>query len=171
MSTMQVLSCYSCGERHDEVELQKFSKDDPIWTHWYSCPKSGDPVPMKFSTKDGAPPVEQVRKALADLDRAIASGKWLSAIFFMSGKDRVTIQWISENFPHAEYATCERLFASESAKHGGLPAPLEPLPRAAGYQPSQEFDLSKVLPGLMPQPIPAGSFRDRIDEALGGQPE
>ena len=89
----------------------------------------------------GDVPVEYCRKVMADLDRAVAAGRYLSVIFYVEPKGSIRIQWVAENFPHGDYATCQKLFAEQCDKHGGLSAPLEPLPRAN----PEKFDLAKVF--------------------------
>lgn len=157
--SLHVLSCYSCGQQHENISLHQFSKPNPPWTHWFTCPISGDPVCMTVVLK-GETPVEQCRKVIADLDRAMIAGRYLSAIFYMSAKDRVTLQWVSEDFPHKEYETCQKLLADECAKQGGLPAPVGPLPRAN----PQVFDASKLFG---PKAVPKAPARE-LDEVLGG---
>jgi hypothetical protein len=133
---LDVLSCYSCGERHEGVTLHAFNKPIEPWTHWYTCPDSGDPVTLSVDGKHAAP-VERVRRVVTDIERAAQVGRWLACIFFVEEGPRrgeliTTLLWNQEDFPHAVYENCQDLLAKECAKHGGLPAPVAPLPRANG---------------------------------------
>lgn len=164
--TLQVLTCYSCGEKHDGVALHAFNKPAEPWSHWYSCPTNGDPVPLSVGFKDELP-VEYPRRVIGDLDRAMQHGKFLAVIFYVDAKGVVYCQWNAQDFPHAAFEACQKLFAEQCAKNGGLPAPLEPLPRANN---SRTFDASKLFPGLA-KSVPLLTGHDpaaKIDQAEPG---
>lgn len=46
-------SCARCGGNHDSLEFKEFKipikdSDKETWTHWATCPSTGDPVLMKI---------------------------------------------------------------------------------------------------------------------------
>lgn len=155
--------CYCCGDKHWSVQLTPYRHDNTPYTHWYNCPKNGDPVPMTIEMrKDG--PVEINRKIVRDLDEALAHGNFMCAIFFVGKDGKIQLRWHTHLFPHSQFDETAAVLARHNTANGGIAKPTEPLPR--GKPRSQTF---KIPQELFRQPAPAaGNGEPLVGEAKDG---
>jgi len=78
--TIDLLECFSCGSKHEKIPLHEYNLPNPPWTHYFTCPTSGDPVSIATAEVAGKPTIihQDVANFLAVAKRA---GHYLVAVF------------------------------------------------------------------------------------------
>ena len=44
----QIVNCARCGKTHESLSFAKLHKPILEFTHWQSCPQTGEPILMKI---------------------------------------------------------------------------------------------------------------------------
>jgi len=78
--TIDLLECFSCGSKHEKIPLHEYNLPNPPWTHYFTCPTSGDPVSIATAEVAGKPTIihQDVANFLSVAKRA---GHYLVAVF------------------------------------------------------------------------------------------
>lgn len=95
--SVNVVECPACGQKHEALDIQSFKTASPPWTHWYTCPVNGDPVPITLDTK-GSVPIEVNNTIIQSLVKAQETGAYLTAVF-RSKDGEVILERTSHQFP------------------------------------------------------------------------
>lgn len=89
--------CTVCGKRHDSVQLHAVVKPNSNFTHWYTCPETGEPEFVRLEQFEGKQS-EIDRKLVEQLATATQSGEWLVCVFRREGK-KLSLYRQNQNFP------------------------------------------------------------------------
>lgn len=74
-----VTECSSCGSRHDQMEIRRYTNPQPPFTHWFTCPTTGDPCQVSITSYQGQP-VSVAGEVLEMLAQAAVSGRYIVAV-------------------------------------------------------------------------------------------
>ena len=128
MATIAIQHCHSCDGRHEDLEVREYATEQRgPWTHWYSCPRSGDPVPLALvSTPQGTAEVNH--EIVEALLQAQQDGAYMVCVFRHDGT-LLHLQRRTENFRHDWFAAAARLLKEDLEGETG-PPPAAELPEA-----------------------------------------
>ncbi len=121
---INVRKCGSCDGPHERVEVHEYVKDQAPYTHWYTCPKTTDPVPTALLHRGDNKVHEPNLAILKQLVEAEASGEYLVAICFVS-KGRLEFRRTTVEFPTAYFTEAVRLLDEDLSKESGPPQKVE----------------------------------------------
>jgi hypothetical protein len=75
------MECGSCGGKHERLLVRKYITPQGPYTNWYTCPVTGDAVPVSLISLSRAMSVEVTNVVLRQLVRAIMSGSFLVVVW------------------------------------------------------------------------------------------
>lgn len=108
-SKLGTVNCYSCDSNHQNMELHEYKGQQPDpFTHWFTCPKTGDSVSVIVKTFEGKPKVMSDELAMA-LVKASQNSTGYIAITVTpiedgeNNKPRVDVYRTSDKFPHSHW--------------------------------------------------------------------
>jgi hypothetical protein len=97
-----VHQCAACDGRHENIEVHDFNRPRPPFTHWYTCPALGDPVPLCLAMLKSGEAIELNGPVCQALAEAQIAGRFLVAVFFV--QDGVLmLRRTTYKFPAVEY--------------------------------------------------------------------
>ena len=133
-----IQDCPSCHGPHKGLAPKPYSTDGGgPFTHWYSCNRTGDPVPLALvSTPTGNHEVNQ--DLLTQLVAAQRVGAYMVVIVTAApdGKGRkLELRKNTVNFPVADYEAVLRLLRQNMEEETG-PPPAQEMPAAPPELPS-----------------------------------
>jgi hypothetical protein len=126
--------CGSCRGKHEGVAVVSFANKNAPWTHWYACPKTGDPVPTGLYIRNGVIS-ELSGKVIDSLVAAEHAGTFLYFCFYPDHLDPTKLQLdrVGWNFSEKHYEHCieqitknlrQETHAPEPAKLKEVPPPV-----------------------------------------------
>jgi hypothetical protein len=138
-SKLGTVNCYSCDSNHQDVDLHDYDgqRPDP-YTHWFKCPKTGDPVGVCVRVFNG---IETALndKLVTELLKMQQCGRGFLVAFITPqapgphGEPNVLVDRIAEKFPHDHFPAAIETFKANLMQEVGPPKdkPMEiapPLP-------------------------------------------
>jgi hypothetical protein len=131
---LKIVGCRSCGESHDTIGFAELNVPTPPYTHFFSCPVTGDPVMLALLQGPAGGLVAVNTDILRDLVLAQATGKYMVCVFRLDGKDDqgrpiVKLERKGIDFPPASLDTAVEILR-EIADHVNGRERAQPLPRA-----------------------------------------
>jgi hypothetical protein len=129
-ATIDIECCCACAERHEGINLHPYVNAQPPFTHWYSCPKNNDPVPLTVVNHQTGP-VQLSHRVIRDLVMATMHGSALVFIASEVSRGRLMYNRHSLSFDKSNYGKCLEWLQQDLDKDAGvLPAPVAPLRKA-----------------------------------------
>ena len=123
--TINVRNCASCDAKHDALLTRPMNGETlSPFTHIYTCPTTGDPVPLALYDEAGEL-VEISSAILRALVVAGRSGRSCIAVWWVEG-DRVQMKRLTANFPTVDFRTCLKMLDDDFTRECG-PPPARPL--------------------------------------------
>jgi len=135
MLSIRIAKCPSCDGKHDKVECREFSVRRAAWTHWYTCPSTGDPVSVLVEVEGGR--LYEIDPTIIEsLMQARKAGKFVVAVFRQeqAGENLWTTHCVQHphDFPTDHFAACVNLLREAFDKVAGPPPKAEePMKRGA----------------------------------------
>jgi hypothetical protein len=100
-ANVNISNCPSCDSEHNNQPVYEYAAASGPFSHWYTCPKSGDPVSMLL--KIGADDIVHVPDdLLGELLSAAESNSYVAAIF-TKGKPDDSGRPMINCFAHIHY--------------------------------------------------------------------
>ncbi len=93
---MKIDTCPSCGREHLEVSMFAYQRPG-VFTHWYECPETGDPIPVSVSVS-GRLIDQEISDALA---LAAGDDRWLCIVYRVHGNQLIAF-WKTHQFPNGD---------------------------------------------------------------------
>lgn len=150
-------NCYACDARHEGIALHEYKTPNPPWTHWFTCPNTGDPVPVTLVQSRGLA-IEIHNAILRRVMQAQASGSFMVAIFRREPKEptgyTIFLNRETHRFPNDDYEAVIEQFANNLRDELG-PMKAKPLPPATPpkrptlHNSPEEMDWKNVNQGDM----------------------
>jgi hypothetical protein len=129
---MNIGQCYACKGRHDNIPLHEYRTISPPYTHWYTCPKTNDPVPCTFLVRNGVN-LQVNEDILTKLAQAQQTGKYL-VIIAREEDNKIHYERIAENMHSKWFMNIAKQTADDMEKSSG-PPPAAEMPQAAAMKP------------------------------------
>jgi hypothetical protein len=82
---VRIPKCSACGQEHASVEVFTLTTPQLPFTHWYSCPTNGDPVPLALMTAQDQTTQAIHSQILQAVTRCLIAKRWLIAFFRVEG--------------------------------------------------------------------------------------
>jgi hypothetical protein len=79
---MAINHCYCCQGPHQGVKLNEYRTPQPPFTHWYICPKTGDPTGITIKNRAGTN-LEVNANVLKHLVVAQQSESWMTVVWWV----------------------------------------------------------------------------------------
>jgi hypothetical protein len=100
---VRINDCPRCGQSHDvEVTPYRLSQKRQPYTHWYTCPVTGDPASLNLTLEGEVQLDQRVVVALAE---AQATGQYMVAIWRVELGQLFRPFWLTGNFPRGDVGT------------------------------------------------------------------
>lgn len=134
MLSIRIHKCPSCDGKHDQVDCHEYAVRRAAWTHWYTCPSTGDPVSVLVEVEGGK--LYEIDPAIIEtLMQARKAGKFVVAVFRQeqAGENLWNTHCVQHpyDFPTDHFATCVNLLREAFDKVAGPPPKAdEPMRRA-----------------------------------------
>jgi hypothetical protein len=121
-----IAECPGCGESHEGIQVSSFSvktAKNPF-THWYTCPTTGDPVCSAVKSI-GKHSYEIDPEFMRQIMEAMRSGRFLMALFYVKdgSPPELTRWWKTKSFPKDDFGTVMRDLQLDLEKEYGGPLP------------------------------------------------
>lgn len=100
--TISILECFSCGAKHDDLPINELNCGQPPYTHWYTCPTSGDPAHFTIGHIDGKR-MPMNHDVMHFLNVAHGYGKYIVAIGYETSPKDMIVAVITEVFTTARF--------------------------------------------------------------------
>lgn len=168
--TFDIGNCHCCHERHEGLALKAYQQEHPIWTHWYACPMTGDPVNLRLVNVQGSLH-ERNNAVLRDIERAFQEASYYVTIVRFDGKrshrNRHKVEYPREHLDWVQEQ--ERIDIAQQL--GALPAPDGPLPKAKRFEMTRIFGDGLEPNGSQPAVIerPAAEEAEFDDDEADGE--
>ncbi len=116
--TVRVPKCASCGKEHDGVEVKALATPQKPFTHWFTCPETGDPVPMALLMVDDQTAVAVHSQILQGVMRCLLARRYMMAFFRVEQGRIFCDPTVYDDFPNGDFGRavgllhkhlCERL--------------------------------------------------------------
>lgn len=120
-NSLKIESCQSCGKSHNDVSATKLVGDQSPFTHWFTCPETGDPQLMTIQQRDAGShgtTMDAIEKALHDAARA---ERYMVAVFHMENGKQI-LHRTSHQFPVSEFDSSVKLLKENLEDEIGPPA-------------------------------------------------
>lgn len=98
---LSIVNCHACDARHDGIPFHEYKTPNPPYTHWFLCPRTGDPVMVALVQNSAGDFVELHNNVLRHLLIAQAAGQFLVAVFRIED-NKVKLAWVKHRFPNAD---------------------------------------------------------------------
>lgn len=154
---IKILECHACGGLHNDVEIHEYNHPCGSFTHWYSCPTSGDPVSLTISSGTGLESVSIPPDLMRKVREASRVNRYLACIFWVDESlpkdDQLQHTQESNNFPTKDYLPCVRWLEQQLLQAGG-PLDNNTLPEATERGPIVSLfgDRVGAVPNTLPLP-------------------
>jgi hypothetical protein len=102
---IKIAKCPSCGREHLNRPVTLLATPQPPFTHWYTCPETGDPVSMSLFMVDDQTAVAVPNQILQRVLRCLLSKRWMIACFRVEG-GRVWLEpdpVLFHDFPNGDF--------------------------------------------------------------------
>lgn len=118
---LNVTHCPSCDGEHEELEIRSYVQDHTPHTHWFICPRTGDPVSIGLWTTPDGLNVDLHRELAAGMVQAkVEGGAYMGVIFWIRPPGQLMIHRTTHEFPISAYPACvselQRLLAEEAGE-------------------------------------------------------
>lgn len=100
--TVRVPRCAACGQQHDDVIVRPLATPQAPFTHWFSCPVNGDPVPLSILMVDDQTAVAVHNQILAAAVRCLLARRYMIA-FFRVEQGKLTVEEVFDEFPNGDF--------------------------------------------------------------------
>lgn len=117
---LNVTNCPSCDAPHQDLEISSFNKHTPPWTHWFTCPSTGDPVPLTLVMVDPKSGIEVNNVIIRNLVHAQQRGAYMVSIFRIED-GQVKLDRTTFNFPTGDFVNCISLLKADLEREIGPP--------------------------------------------------
>ena len=97
---IRINECPRCGQAHEVVvKAYRLSPKRQPFTHWFTCPVTGDPASLNLTLEGEVQLDQRVVVALAE---AQSAGQYMAAIWWV--KDGLLFRpfWLTANFPRGD---------------------------------------------------------------------
>lgn len=104
ITSVSIRECLNCGGDHKDVEVHRYNakghaRDHPYFSHWGTCPVTGDPVPLCISPETQ---VSLPADALIELAAAVKAGRYMVAVWKLHG-GRLDTYKLTHRFPKVDF--------------------------------------------------------------------
>jgi hypothetical protein len=131
---IDVRNCGSCDCAHQQLTVRPLAaRQSHGFTHCYTCPTTGDPVPVALYKHDGSL-VEVAPAALRALISAAARGRYMVAVFVSEG-ETVHLHRTTSSWPTGQFALGLKMLADDIDREVGPPVTDTPMERAERPRP------------------------------------
>ena len=155
MVQINVRNCPSCDGAHELVECHEYNATSAshggtkLWSHWFTCPTTGDPVSVLIQIDDGK--VYEVEpEIIGSIMQARKAGKYVVAVFRQEPAGNG--MWITHCTQHPHdfltdhFGTCVNLLKDAFDKVVGPPTKEVPMLRAKPEPAVQLWQPQKMAP-------------------------
>ena len=144
---VRIPTCPACGEEHTDVPVKSLTTAQPPFTHWFSCPVNGDPVPMSLLMVDDKTAVAVHNRILQAVVQCLVARRYLIAFFRVEQGRIYCDPPIFDEFPTGDFGraigllyaqlkvTLDRQDLDIPAEHGLLEQAKAPMPTAPALLP------------------------------------
>lgn len=137
LQNIDVSQCPSCQNPHMNLPFAAFKAKHPIYTHYFTCPVTSDPVPLVVDMTDGE--LRNLDATMMDcLVNAVRTGKFVVAVYWLHSGNKITLQRFQAGFPLPDLPKCVTMLKQNIAEAFGPPEEQE-MTRAVGVEQIREL--------------------------------
>lgn len=125
-NVLDVRHCPVCDGIHNGVPVTAFAKQTPPWTHWFTCPTTGDPVPLTLVMMSADRGIEINNVLIRALVHAQSTNAYMVAIFRVDD-GQIKLDRTTHNFPTGDFVNCVTLLRQDLDRELGPPQQTIPL--------------------------------------------
>lgn len=133
-NVLDVRHCPVCDGMHNGLPVTAFAKQTPPWTHWFTCPTTGDPVPLTLVMMSPDRGIEINNVLIRALVHAQSTNAYMVAIFRVED-GQIKLDRTTHNFPTGDFVNCVTLLRQDLDREMGPPQQTIPLQPAVNPNP------------------------------------
>lgn len=103
--SLNMRQCPSCDGSHEAIIVKELAKPAGSFTHWFSCPNTGDPVSLSLAMLKSGGGIELNGPVCQSLAEAQMAGRWMIAIWHIDQNNAIQCSKHSTKFPVGDYFT------------------------------------------------------------------
>ena len=100
---LSIAECPACDGKHAGLEIHQFNRPSGPFTHWFTCPSQGDPVPLSLMMLKDGEGFELNTKVCQAVAAAQMSGRYLIAVFYINHDNNLLLERTTHKFPPADF--------------------------------------------------------------------
>jgi len=101
--TVGIKKCDSCDGAHEGVAMQAFVRQNSPFTHWFTCPVTGDAVPVSLVGLTSGDAINLESRVLQRFVEAQISGRYVVLVSFVNAEGKLMFNCINNHLPHGDY--------------------------------------------------------------------